>query len=344
MTSVKLPVATPPIIGLHNYAAALSVVFSDERFLPWFYSQFIQLSCPTSFSNPGWLLGFVSPNIWDNAIPFFTQPMHLNKQTVVENKISITDYVISNIKMGYYVYVGVDDYYIPFRSAYKKYGQPHDLFIFGYDSEDKTFDVAGFNSNSVYSYSKLSFEDFEKAFHLSSPTGSRIDPEIFNFIWSFKVNEEVECFFDLKLFTEMLKDYVYSTDTTEKFRMCKIPKEGYAYGMETYHYLKQYFYLLLEDKLYFDIRSIHLFWEHKKCMNLRIKYLYEKGYIDKSITDFNNYSEIEKKLLIARTLMQKYRIKKDNQLLNNIISILDEAETKERALLLQLLELLNTAG
>lgn len=340
MSVKRLSVTMPPIVGLHYHAYPLSVAFNYEKFLPWFYCHYIQVFCSKNFSEPNgssWL-NFVSFDLWNNGIPFISDNHLLDRQSIVDNKIDIVNYVINYTNRGWYTYVEVDDFYIPFRNAYQKYRQPHDLFIFGYDINNKTFDVAGFNSEDEFSYDKLSFEDFEKAYHYNDSNICDIDTGSFNFIRTFKVLDDWEYEFDLKLFVELLDDYINSIDTTEKFRMYRTPANARVYGMEVYQVLKEYYKLLLRNEIEFDIRPIHLLWEHKKCMSLRIKYIVDTGLVANLNSAYDDYREIEQKLLNARNLMLKYEVTNDAKSLTKIISILEEVENEERKQLIGIQE------
>ncbi len=41
-----LPLSTPPLMGYLHHAFPLSILAGKRPFLPWLYSQYIQLSCP----------------------------------------------------------------------------------------------------------------------------------------------------------------------------------------------------------------------------------------------------------------------------------------------------------
>lgn len=177
MNAKKLPIGTPPIIGLHYHAYPLAVVLNYEKYLPWFYSHYIQVYCTNDFSevNGSPWFNFVSFDLWDNGIPYLSNNHLLDQKTVITNKIDVINLVKSYLDRGWYIYAEIDDYYIPFRYSYQKQRQPHDIFIFGYDSKNHSFDTAGFNSKSEFSLNELDFNDFEKAFFDNQATMLQID-------------------------------------------------------------------------------------------------------------------------------------------------------------------------
>jgi hypothetical protein len=340
MNVKKLPITVPAIIGLHYHAYSLAAAFCYEKYLPWFYSHYIQVYCTDDFSkvNGSPWFNFVSIDLWDNGIPFLSNNHLLDQKTVISNKIDVVNLIRSYIDRGWYTYAEIDDFYIPFRSAYQKRRQAHDIFIFGYDLKNNCFDVVGFNNKNVFAFEKLNFGDFEKAYYNSNLTMLDVDNGGGSFIRFFKVLEELECKFDLILVTELLSDYINSVDTTEKLRMYKTPIKKRVYGMDTYNFFKEYYRSLLDKKIGYDIRPIHLLWEHKKCMLLRIEYMYKNNFISQLNTIYDDYKHIVRKTLVARNLMLKYNLANDKESIIRIINILDDIENRERVLLTSLLD------
>ena len=97
--------------------------------------------------------------------------------------------------------------------------------------------------------------------------------------------------FDLNLVLEQIRDYIESNNTSEKFRMLDAPEDG-IYGIETYCYL---IHCLLEQRNNFDLRLLHILWEHKKCMLNRLIYMENKGYLDPSENLSVAYNKIGKR-------------------------------------------------
>ncbi|MBN2531402.1 MAG: hypothetical protein JXB88_00850 [Spirochaetales bacterium] len=340
MKRLELPIRIPPVTGLHFHAFQLSVVFSYENFIPWFYSHYIQVFGIENPDGVPWY-NFVSYNAWENGIPCFLQVHKINRDVVLANNINIVEFVKNYIERGWYTYIGIDDFYIPFRSSYQKNRQPHDIFLYGYDTEKKSFNTAGFNEEEVFSFNQLSFDDFEKAYYYDISNVDKDLFECFDFVTLLKPIKDAKFDFDVTLTKELLNDYIHSIDTTEKLRIVRTPKQNYIYGMKTYLILKKYFQSMLNTGLELDIRPVHLFWEHKKCMLLRIKYMNENGFI-KLPGLYNDYMEIEQKALGMRNLMLKYEVSNDSRCIMKIINTLDEIEKKELPLLSNLLEELSS--
>lgn len=53
---------------------------------------------------------------------------------------------------------------MPDRSSYKSIKTIHEVLVHGYDLDDETFDIVGYNKIGHYGSSKLNFSDFRKAY------------------------------------------------------------------------------------------------------------------------------------------------------------------------------------
>lgn len=338
MGKKRLSIIKPPIIGLHYHAYPLSALLSHKEYWPWFYSHYIQVYAKQDLSDlwgSPWF-NFASWDIWNYGIPYISNTHMLDQRAVIENDIDVVTLIKNYIDREWYTYAEIDDYFIPFRDCYQKYRSPHDIFIYGYD--DDSFEVAGFNYSRIFSFDKLKFSDFEKAFRENQATMCKVDFGGNNFLRIFKVLEEQSCEFDIKLVMDLISDYLNSVDTMEKFHMYRTPEQGRAYGLETYYYLKKYFKLLNEKKIHYDIRPIHLFWEHKSCMLLRLKYMCEHNIIRERKSICDDYRKIVNSAFRARDYLLKYEFTKSGNDLEKIIAILDNNENIERELLTLVLE------
>src|SRR5699024_618791 len=74
-------------------------------------------------------------------------------------------------------------------------------------------------------------------------------------------------------------------------------------GINTYELLGKYYSY---GRKYYDIRPLHILYEHKKCMVMRLEYM-RNLFNDET---FNNiiegYQEIQKMCLLAKRLLIKY--------------------------------------
>ena len=59
--------------------------------------------------------------------------------------MNIIEKLIMYIDRGYYIYMELNEYYIPNRPAYKNHNFYHDLLIYGYNKSNQNHDAAGGN-------------------------------------------------------------------------------------------------------------------------------------------------------------------------------------------------------
>ena len=323
MNVVQLPIAESPIIGLHYLAYPLNILLNYEDCMPWFYSNYIQLVLSKDFSIP---LTFY-PN------SFSTNPLlgcHVMvKEIIQNNNINIHNFIMERINNKDYFYSTFDEFYVPNRFFFNKDHFNHDFMIYGYDSHKMEYDLMGFDENRNYASSKISFLQFEKAFFSdSSKTG---------FIHLLSKRDNVKYDFDLRLVFEMLDDYYNSRNSSEKVRMNGCLLVNRVFGLEVYKYLKEYFKFLMCEDFDSDIRLLHILYEHKKCMLMRLEYMYKNNYINDNSYIYDGYKYIEQETFKTKTQHFKYIVGGKKRCLSQLVDSLSEIEQKESELIERLM-------
>jgi len=154
----------------------------------------------------------------------------------------------------------------------------------------------------------------------------------------FEYKGEGEYEFDIDAVIDQLHSYVYSVNTSNRYRTMEKPIEG-VFGMATYGLLKDYFTFLMDHPRSWDRRHLYTLWEHKKCMLSRLEYLEEIGRlrIKEGIT--KEYKVVEGKAKCAHLLMLKLRAlyeirrKRDRGGIEKIILMIDEIADAEKRIL-----------
>jgi hypothetical protein len=131
----------------------------------------------------------------------------------------------------------------------------------------------------------------------------------------------------------MLDDYINSINTSEKYRIYDNPLADRVFGMDIYKYLHKYFDLLMSDKINYDIRPLHILYEHKKCMVLRLKYMYNNNYINNIQYIYDKCKDVEMKSIVVRNLQLNYFITKEKKYIYKIKNKLFEIEQNEMSAL-----------
>lgn len=324
MSVTKLPIAESPVKGLQYLAYTLGILLNYEECLPWFHSNYIQLTWSSDFTSP---LTFF-PN-WFSTNPWLDVQV-FKKDIIKSNHINIHNLIKNCIDCRIYFYASFDEFYVPHRSAYGKSHFHHDFLIYGYDSIQKEYILLGYTDKQIIETTKISFTQFEEAFFLNA-----VGTENVHLI---SKKEDFKYDFDLQLVYEMLDDYLNSRNSSERGRMYGNILTNRVFGLDIYKYLREYFELLIKSNIHWDIRALHILYEHKKCMVLRLEYLYNNNYIDDHSYLYDNYKYIENKTLEMRNLQLKYIITHDKSYLSKIVNTLFEIEQKEKKLLENLLD------
>ncbi|MDF2986916.1 MAG: hypothetical protein K0R50_2426 [Eubacterium sp.] len=339
MSTKTLPITIPPIIGYTVHAYPLTVAFSSQKCLPWFYSNYIQMISNTEYDgvfldfltlcnilNGGKWVDFLFPGIpWLKCCPvgdFIITKCNLDIHSLITNALNENNYVV----------IFLDEFYIPNRRTYQKSNFYHENFIFGYDTAEKTYDILGFDERRLFNSGKVSYHELEQGFksnHLTDPEAASIKLLKLDTTFSYEL--------DLQFIRDSLLDYVNSQNTCNLQNIVRNPMKKCVYGLNTYHELIRYFELLYDNSIRYDIRPIHILWEHKKTMLLRIEYL-SKMYPEAGFNEvYEQYIVIEQKCLSLRQALIKYSISKQPSHIKNIIATLKFVSEMEREILNQLI-------
>ncbi|MBT3274718.1 MAG: hypothetical protein HN368_16285 [Spirochaetales bacterium] len=348
MNSKRLPInSRPPLIGKLKHAYPLSLLSTSDTYLPWFFSNYIQLFYPKARGFPYATVDFFHPPQYPSLPLLDTQ---LFDRSVLEKigPASLSKFLMRCLDDELYVRLYVDEFFIPDRSAYKRAYMPHRLLLFGYDRCLSCFDTIGFLKNGRYAVSQVHSADLERAFYSTRlmeeiherERGER-DPALGNLaeIWLARLKPGRQCQFDLQLVIEQLVDYLSSKNTAMRFRMLDTSYYGQeGSGMDVYGCIRRRLEYSLEHPDFCDFISLHILWEHKKCMLLRIRYMEEHRYLDPGDLLYEAYRNIESQAQILRMMILRFQIQRDRRIIERLIRRLDQCSQMEGAFLRKLLE------
>ncbi|MBQ8331862.1 MAG: hypothetical protein IJX94_05125 [Clostridia bacterium] len=169
---------------------------------------------------------------------------------------------------GYYVnYTKIDDFYLPGKSWYGTRHMPHDGIICGYDEADKTYSVAAYDINWVFTLIRIPQDCLALGIEACLAEGEYGD------LIGVKV-KEVPIPLDLKQIGKRMKLHLDSS-----LEIYPPNQNGKAYGLVVYDYLMRYMEDLYEGRVSYekmDWRVLRPIWEHKKCMLDRIRAVEEE--------------------------------------------------------------------
>ncbi|MDT9727180.1 hypothetical protein DUZ99_19645, partial [Xylanibacillus composti] len=329
----------PKIRGYLHHAFPLSSMASHPSFLPWFYSNYIQLFCYKDLIGDACPLNFYRYHDW-NYYPLLDN-QYLKRDLLLDT--SVTDFIKHAIESDYCIYTIANEYYIPGSEPYQKYDFDHCIMIYGYDSVQKKFHSINFNDNWEYSDFDISFEQFEKAIH---HVGTKLSYA--KQIRMFKPDLNVQFNFNLNFVIDMLQDYLNSCNRSDRFSVYATDSR-LIFGIQVYDEFFRYVEKLLNRKVESDIRPFHIIWEHKKVMLERIAFI--KGQMNLTASQLTEIQIIEEAYKLVEEVANTIRIKMLKYLLTNrdsyLQGMLDEIKdlkNKEIPLIEKLIEFLEKSN
>ena len=308
----KLPVTYPMITSWTWHSALFSILSNDENAKKWIFSNYIQLRCyniQEIFTGDDMLLADIMPGSSSlKECPYLITSIMTNQQ-IRSYTGNIIDFIIKTLDIGGYVYGVFDEARI--LSEYDvDYKFPHELFIYGYNLDEEVFYVGDFTFKDHYSYSTVSFKDIEKGYDVISA------PEDHMFKDDYKGTRGLYVIFkntdtpyyevDLRFIRDTLREYLNSVDSKDHFRMMRNRFTDTTFGINVYdRVLNRIIEQTSKDEPDFDIRALHLMYDHKVLMFERIKYLMANGYLKYNEDIIRSYGVVVKNMLTARNLLIK---------------------------------------
>lgn len=342
---MRLPVTRNPLITSWQWHATLfSILSEDDNAKKWIYSNYIQLrsfKVEEIFTGDEILFADMIPGTSSlKACPYLVTSL-MTKSQIECYCGDIVDFIIKTLDLGGYVYGVFDEAKI--LSDYSvDYKFPHELFIYGYNRDKKYFYTGDFTFKERYSHNTVSFEELRKGYDAISPDEDHMFRDDYmghrGLYVIFKNTENPVYEVDIEFIKESIFEYLNSVNTKKKYRMLRNVHDNTTYGISV---LDAVYDRLMEqvnmEEPDFDIRAIHVLYDHKKLMYERIKYLMERGYIAYDAELLDNYSLVVKNMLTARNLLIKISITENMEDASRFKMYFGIAREKEASVLLEVL-------
>lgn len=341
-----LPMKLPIVTSYPYHADILSVVSNNDDYLPWFFNNYIQLNYPNEIFKDGARLDFYMSCLWETC-PYISYQL-VSKDFVSFKWESIIQFIIDSVDLGFYIRLMVDKFYISSYWISKKKHVPHDIFIFGYNTEDKTFNVADNFKYGKYSFEKVSYINIEKGY--KGIQENRL-LDFLNGIEMIRPKEDQGAYgfehkykFDIDLVKNSIKDYL-AAENNNSIKWHYIPSMQWkygkdCYGVDIYSKLIEYINSLVET-IGIDMRPFNVLWEHKKVMLLRIEYMIDNNFLNDSDSILKAYSDIERQAFFLNNLWIKYSIKRDKRIIEKMNVAIEKIKFEEISVFEDILNELN---
>lgn len=315
-----LSLCDPLISNYPQHAFYLSIISDNKDCLPWIYSNYTNMFLSDRI-NDDIFLDFYVQTPEHHFNPWFKDSQRLHRDLILSSIPNLVSFIKNQIDSGYYVWTHVDEYYIPDTPSYQFRRFAHAVMIYGYDDSTQEFQLAGFFKYRNYSRTTISYDDLKTAFEHCD-----IDEDFLNYTHLLKINPEYHdgkiYEFSLSYFAECMENYYTSTNEAENFKNFYTPKlySDRTFGLEIYNKLIMILELMLSKQRTIDARLVYTLREHKKFMNLKIKYIEQEGHYHFPAVFKANYTRIEKETTIMLNQFLKYVITQSEE---NIIKLID---------------------
>ena len=269
----------------------------------------------------------------------------MTKQQIESYCGDIVDFIIKTIDLGGYVY-GVFDEAKILSDVDVDYKFPHELFIYGYDIDGEGFYVGDFTFKDKYAHNKLTFEDVRKGYDVITASDDHMFKDDYKGTRGLYVifKNTDTCYYDVDtvLIRDTLREYLNSQDTKNHFRMMRNRFDDTTFGVEVYDkVLDRLNYQMSLEEPDFDVRALHVMYDHKVLMLERIKYLMANGFLNYDEDLIRNYEEVVKNMLAARNLLLKISLNGNTSEASRFKTYFNIAKEKEVAVLLEVLSRLD---
>lgn len=314
----KLMIRRTPLNGYMEDAFPLSVAFTNSQNYEWIYSNYIQLifQDPKRFDNQPvkfFKLSCRTGYVWDAECPLLNYD-RVTRSTIALLGINIIDFICSGIEQNCYVLIYLDEYYLSYRSQFRKLHYIHESLFVGFDLDKRIlYGLAYVTDKYGYSFKEFTVEMDEVMHAYQSEYYEGVQKERITFL---SCNGEKFYEFDIEAVKNEVYDYLKSIPSDQKYRLIINPNENYKFGIGIYDNLIKYY---RDDFTHNTIIPLHILYEHKVLMLERVMFMIENNYINYEKRLVDAIQKIITDCDICKKIYMKYNINKKGKLLQDMI-------------------------
>lgn len=274
----------PSYKTFNNLAFGFSIIELDIKdYTNWLVSNFLRVFYRITWGT----ISFKLPHCY--RWKCFTHKMIIYNSKRYESFINAVENQINNDR---YVYLCVNEKYIPNRPHYNKNNYLHDIYIYGYDNDNENFLTAGYNLSGHFSQQKISYESVFLA---------QKNKLLKNIFFAFSI----------------IDDFKYNSVNVKKVKI-QIFRHFFSinacYGIKIYDWTIKHY----KSHKTIDFTYPSLICEHISIINN----LNVLGYN----IDCKHLIELSDKLM---NLTIKYNLTFDENIINNLISLINQIKAEE---------------
>ncbi|MCR5702873.1 MAG: hypothetical protein K6G76_12130 [Lachnospiraceae bacterium] len=342
-----LPVKYPAITSWQWHATLFSILGDDENAKRWIYSNYIQLRCYNideyTTGEEILLCDMMPGSSAMKECPYLIFSL-ITKPQIEAYCGDVVDFIVKTIDLGGYVYGAFDEARM-LCDVKVDYKFSHELFIYGYNMDEEVFYVGDFTFKDKYSYTTVSFDKVKKGFEALTATEDHVfntDYKGTRGLYVIQKNTENRYYeLDKDLIKRTINEYLEGFDTKDHFRMMRNRFDDTVFGVNVYDaILERIDKQLHEEEPDFDIRALHIAYDHKVLMLDRLKYLMANEVIPFDQAMLDEYAGVVEDMLAARNLLVRISVTGEIEAGTRIAEHVNTARAKDVAILKKVADLL----
>lgn len=316
-----------------EYYTGIYLDMNEFTYYNWLYSNHLQIYCYNILSENCVPIDYFYPTDYDGlskSNPFVHE--HKIPYHIIESfHIRLDELLCYCIDNGIYIDLPLNEKYIPNRIAYQKNDYSHYNMVYGYDSENDTVSILGYDKNLKLHASAESYDNILTGY--LNNIGSDI------VLHKFEMNYLPEQL-NIDLIINTLTDYIECRDSSERYSGICQKRHRCVFGVAVYDCIvnsEKNFNTFLDD-----LRIAYFLTEHKKLMADRIRFLVEKNILKENSCELiEKGKKLYESTMLLLSLVMKCKLKPSANLMQDIKNKISTIKQNDIHLSTEILESLN---
>jgi len=284
-------------------AHPLGMLSAVTDLTPLLASEYINLSCLNTPDSFGELGAVIVPNrpigrfVVSGHCECFTSKPPLSG---ISRAAALVHWMIDRILEGWYVFLHVNNYYMPDTWAYSNTDLPHDCLITGFDTERKVFRVAMYLANGAYDVVTVPFTSVVMAMMIRGSQHLAADFDCYHpMALAVRPKPDVKFEFNRESARKNLMDYLQSAppdDVTyarddlvyagDWVLAMGYPRGSHSYGLEAVSALVAHMRSAIMKRDKVATIDTRVLWEHRKIMRSNIEFWARQSFLPQAVESF----------------------------------------------------------
>jgi hypothetical protein len=340
-----------------EHAFPLCIILADEKTLPWFYENYVQVySLHLMREKADGFSRVVAPDAAAGAtvetvvLHFFARPAKSwlkqwrPKDFLGSDPEDIFDFAVRTLNAGCYLRVELNEFHLPSKQAYGRYNFVHPSLVYGYDHDAREFLGIGFNEQGFFAKQVFGYDDFARAYASAREMAARDWPEKPLLLLFKNVPPRDPYPFSVGRFLGELRDYLdarVGSDRAYPFLDDLPPgareRQMIKFGYGVYEHFELGLGHLLAGRKTMSYNAAHLLYEHKRVLADAFRFVVSEHKLGGRAAELlQEFEKVAHRFHVARSKFLRYDFTKKTGLLAEAGDIVASAKVEERELLLRL--------